>query len=244
MKYAIRLFPILFFLAGCVGLVRLSFENGRLVEQIDQLEAELGGMSIEDSDRVYMVEIETPDVPPEIASHVERVWQFRCYLPPGYSFMRTSGGGRVAKEGIYSSGGFSTSWSMPAPKAIHSLLTLCTRRKDGRFEAFYSFGGSSGTSSWNRFDPGRLDNTLVVQKLVSSDQGPRSFNQDTILPVLKIYDPSGSETVEVDGETLTTYPGGLILLCPKSRESELHQLRKGETPTEFDPSMVATEAGS
>ena len=49
--------------------------------------------------------------------------------------------------------------------------------------------------------------------------------------------------MEVAGKTITTYAGGLIVLCPKTRESVLNQLRGGETPSEFDPFWLATEVG-
>ncbi len=242
MKIVIRLFLLLASLAGLIALVRLSSDNHQLSDQIGQLEAELGRMSIDDADRVYLVEIDTPDVPPEVALHLKSVWQFRCYLPPGYDIMRFSGGGRVAKEGSYLAGGTGSGWSSPQPEAVHKLLTVSFQRKDDRWEAFYSFGGSSGTSSWGPFNPDRLDEALVVQKLVSSEQGPRSFDQDTILPLLKIYDPATAEDKEVGGKTITTYAGGLFALCPKSRASQFNQLLRGETPPDFDPSWIATEA--
>jgi len=242
MKLVVRLLTFFFLLAGGIVLIQLSIDNRELGAQINQLEAELGRMSIDDSDRVHLVEIEMLDVPPEVASHLERVWQFRCYLPPNYDFMRFSGGGRVAKEGVYQYGGFGSGWGSPHPEAIDQLLTVSFQKKDNRFEVFSAFGGSSGTSSWGGFDPDRIDDTLVVQKLVSSEQGPRSFDQDTILPLLKIYDPSSAEDKEVAGKTMTTYAGGMFVLCPKSRESEFNQLRRGETPVGFEPSWIATEA--
>ena len=242
MKYAMRLITLLLFLAGCIILMHLSNENSRLVAEVNQLEAELGRMSVEDADRVYVVEIEAPDVPPEIASHIERVWQFRCYLPPGYDFMQMNGGGRVTQQGVYISGGFSSSWGSPNREALHKLLTVSFQNKSDSLQVFYSFCGTGGTTSWSSFIPDRFD-ALIIQKLVRSDQGPRSFGQDTILPLLKIYDPITAEDMEVAGKTITTYAGGLIVLCPKTRESVLNQLRGGETPSEFDPFWLATEVG-
>ena len=122
MKFVVRLLTVLFLLAGGIVLIQLSIDNRELGDQIDQLEAELGRMSIDDRNRVHLVEIETPDVPPEVASHLERVWQFRCYLPPGYDVIRFSGGGRVAKEGVYLAGGYSSGWGSPGPVAIHQLF--------------------------------------------------------------------------------------------------------------------------
>ncbi|MGV3484369.1 MAG: hypothetical protein ACO1RT_08125 [Planctomycetaceae bacterium] len=241
MKIVIRLFILLACIAGVAWLIRLSNDNRQLSDQLDQLEAELGRMSIDDPKRVHLVEIDTPDVPPEVASHLERVWQFRCYLPAGYDVMRISGGGRVTKEGSYLDGGSNSGWGSPPSEATHKLLTVSFQRKDDRWNAFYSFGGSSGTSSWGGFNPDRFDETVVVQKLVSSEQGPRSFDQGTILPLLKVFDPTTAEAKEVAGKTLTTYAGGLIVLCPKSREPQFSQLLKGKTPVDFDPNWIATE---
>ena len=242
MKLVVRLFALMLLLAGGIVLNRLSIDNRELGDRIDQLEAELGRMSIVDSDRVHLVEIESPDVPPEVAAHVERVLQFRCYLPPGYDVIRFSGGGRVAQEGGYFAGGSSSGWGSPQKEGTHKLLTVSFQVKDNRLEVFNTFGGSSGTSSWESFASDRFDDALVVQKIVSSEQGPRSFDQDTILPMLRVYDPRSAEDKKVEGKTMTTYAGGLFVLCPKSRESEFSQLRLGKTPAEFDPSWIATVA--
>lgn len=242
MKLVVRLVAIFFLAAGGVVLTRLSLDNHELEEGIAQLEAELGRMQIDDSDRVYLVEIEAPDVPPEVASHLERVWQFRCYLPPGYDFIRVSGGGRVTKEGLYLEGGFGSGWGSPRPEAIHQMVTVSLQKKDDRLEAFHTFGGSSGTTTWGRFDPDHVDGSLGVKKIVSSEQGPRSFDQDAILPLLRIYDPNSAEDKQVAGKTITTYAGGLFVICPKSREREFDQLRRGEMPDKFDPGWIAREA--
>lgn len=242
MKLVVRLVAIFFLVAGGVVLTRLSLDNHELEEEIAQLEAELGRMQIDDTDRVYLVEIEAPDVPPEVASHLERVWQFRCYLPPGYDFIQFSGGGRIAKEGLYLDGGFGSGSGSPRPEAVHQIVTVSFQKKDDRLEASHTFGGSSGTTTWGRFDPDHVDEPLVVQKIVSSEQGPRSFDQDTILPLLRIYDPSSAEDKQVAGKTITTYAGGLFVLCPKSRLGAFDQLRRGEIANEFDPGWIAREA--
>jgi hypothetical protein len=240
MKLVVRLVAIILLVAGGFVLTRLSLDNHELEKEIAQLEAELGRMPIDDSDRVYVVEIEAPDVPPEVASHLVRVWQFRCYLPPGYDVIRFSGGGRVAKEGLYLDGGLSSGWGSPRPEAIHQMVTVSLQKKNDRLEAFHTFGGSSGTTTWGRFDPEHVDESLVVQKIVSSEQGPRSFDQDTILPLLKIYDPSSAEGKKVAGKTTTTYAGGLFVLCPKSRQGAFDKLRRGELPNAYDPGWIAT----
>lgn len=243
MKYAIRLLTILLFLAGCLGLGYLSKDNHRLAEEINRLEAELGRMSILDDTQVHLVEVESPNVPPEVASHVVQVWQFRCYLPPGYDYLQISGSGRVTKEGIYQSGGYSVTGGPPKSEAIHQLLTVSLHKSSDTLRAFYAFGGSSSITAWNGLDMEDLNN-MVVQKLVSSEKQPRSFDQDTILPLLKIYDPSTAEDNKVAGKSIATYAGGMIILCPKSREPEWKKLRLGETPDDFDPACIAMEAGN
>lgn len=240
MKIVFRMLTLVAFLAGIFFLVWLSIENRQLSAQLQRLEAEVGKMRIDDTNRVYLVEIDKPYVPPEVAPHVERVWQFRCYLPPGYDFLRHSGGGLVADKGCYFEGSSGTNWGSPQAEATHELMTVSFQRKGGRLEAFHSFGGSSGTCSWGRFFPDRMDKGLVVQKLVSSKQGPRSFDQVTILPVLKIFDSSTAGEKKVSANTVKTYSGGLFVLCPKSRELEFEQLVRGETPAGFDPNSIAT----
>ncbi len=239
MKYAIRLSTILMFLAGFSGLVYFSTENNRLAAEVDRLEAELGKMVIKDINLVHIVEIAAPEVPPEVASQIEGVWQFRCYLPPRYDFMKMSGGGQITSEGLYQSGGFSSSWGSPASTSVQSLLTVSFQKKGNRLNAFYSFSGSHGTTSWNNFNPDRLA-TMVVQKLVNSKKGPRSFDQDTILPLLKIYDPTTAKNIEIAGKSMITYEGGQFVLCPKSLDTCLQQLREGKTPQNFNPNWVAT----
>jgi hypothetical protein len=239
MKSTIRLLTTLMFLAVLSTLVYFLTENNRLAAELDRLEAELGKMVIKDVNRVHIVEIAAPDVPPEVASHIEGVWQFRCYLPKKYNYMQMTGGGRVTAEGLYQSGGFSSNWGSPPSTSIQSLMTMSFQKKDNRLVAFYSFSGSHGTTSWNNFNPDRLA-TMVVQKLVDSKKGPRSFDQDTILPLLKIYDPTTAKNKEIDGTSITTYEGGHFVLCPKSLESCLQQLREGKAPDSFNPNWVAT----
>ena len=240
MKTIIRFVTGLFFLTGILFLARLTRENSRLADDVSRLEAELGRLSIKDIDRVHIVAIKEPRVPAEVASHVQRVWQYRLYLPAGYDFLRMRGGGRVAEDGVYLQGGFSSGWGSPKPEATQTLFTISLSKDGDRTKAFVSVNESGGTASWNQLDPERLlGDDLVVQTLSNASQGSRSFDQDTILPILKVYDPKTAETKTIAGNEITTYAGGLILLCPKSRESEMDELRQGRVPDGFEPSWIA-----
>ena len=101
MALLVRLFTTLLLLAGGIVFVVQSIENRQLQSELNQLEAELGRMPIKDEDRVHIVEIASPDIPPEVAVHLRRVWQFRCNLPAGHSVQRFTGNGRITKDGLY-----------------------------------------------------------------------------------------------------------------------------------------------
>ncbi len=242
MKYAIRILTTLLFLASISCLVYLSIENHRSNEEVKRLEGELGKMEIRDTDRIHIVEIASPVIPPEIADHVDFVWQFRCYLPPNYQYVKLTGGGQVTKDGLFQLGGSSSSWGSPRSEPIHGLMTISIAKQRKSQQVYYSFCGSSSTTSWQGFDPDRVDK-LVVQKLVSSAEGARSFDQETILPLLKLYDPDTAKDTKLAGKSLTTYSGGMIVLYPKSLENEMNQLRRGETPPDFDLARIAKEVG-
>lgn len=240
MKMITRFVTALLFLTGIVSLAWLTRENNRLAHDVSRLEAEVGRLSVKDIDRVYIVAIKEPRVPPEVASHVQRVWQYRLYLPAGYDFMRMRGGGRVTEEGVYLQGGFSSGWSSPKPAATQTLVTISLNKDGDRTAAFFSVNASASTGSWNQLDPERiLSDDLVVQTLSNASQGSRSFDRDTILPLLKVYDPKTAEKKTIAGNEFTTYAGGLICLCPKSRQSEMDELRQGRVPDGFDPSWIA-----
>lgn len=240
MKTIIRFVTGLLFLTGILFLAWLTRENSRLADDVSRLEAELGRLSIKEIDRVHIVAIKEPRVPAEVASHVQRVWQYRLYLPAGYDFLRTTGGGRVAEDGVYLQGGFGSGSSSPKPEATQTLVSLSLSKNGDQTKGFFSINGSGGTTSWGRLDPERiLSDDLVVQTLANASQGSRSFDQDTILPLLKVYDPKTAEKKTIAGSEITSYAGGLIVLCPKSRKSEMDDLRRGRVPKGFDPSWIA-----
>lgn len=240
MKMLIRFVTAVLFLAGILFLGSLTLENTRLADDISRLEAELGRLSVKEIDRVHIVAIKEPRVPPEVASHVQRVWQYRLYLPKGYDFLEMSGGGRVVEDGLYLKGGFSSGWRSPMPEATQTLVSISLSHDGDRTQAFFSINGSTSTTSWSQFSPGQiLSDDLVVQTFVDASQGTQSFDQETILPLLKVYDRSTAEETTDAGNKITTYSGGLVLLCPKSREAELDELREGRVPKGFDPSWIA-----
>lgn len=241
MKLLVRILTLVVLIAGGVVLFRITRSNGRLSEEIRQLEAELGRIPINDPNRIHLIEIETPEVPPEVASRVQRVWQFRLYIPPGWDFARMSGSGRVAADGIYHNGSFSSGGCSPRSEVTQELLSISFQEQNGRLIAFSCFDGMSGTTSWNDFKPDQLNDSLVVQKLTARNQVPRSFDQDTILPVLKMYAPNTAQEKKIAGKSITTFAGGLFVLYPKSRQAEFDKLIKGETPSEFDPNWIASE---
>ncbi len=80
---------------------------------------------------------------------------------------------------------------------------------------------------------------MIVQQLVKSEKGSRSFKPDTILPLLKIFDSATAKDRFVAGQTIATVTGGQFVLCPKSRETDFRQLIKGQTPVGFDADSIA-----
>ena len=244
MKLAFRLLAVIIFLAGSIILARLSIDNRELENDIGRLEAELGRMSIVDVDRVHLVEIASPNVPPEVAPHVDRVYQFRCYLPAGYSILHINGGGRIAREGLYFSGGSITSWSTPSNEGVYKLLTISLQKRGDHWGAFTSFNGSTGRNEWGQHAAPVGGDTFVVETIVTSEGGPRSFDQDTILPILRAYNLDSAKEESIMGNAITTYDGGLFVLCPKSLESKFKQLKRGETPVDFDAKQIAAGASN
>ncbi|WP_148080319.1 hypothetical protein [Roseimaritima ulvae] len=226
------------FVAGIVTLIVLSRFNRELQRDVLQLEAELGRMSVEDPDKIHIVAIEDPVVPPEVAPYVDEIWQYRCYLPPGYDFRRMRGGGRLSDRGLYFQGGFSTSHSSPRSEPYHRLLTIGLQRQDEGVECFFSFGGSSSSGRWD-VQADLNGDELVVETLATPGGPAQSFDQDTILPLLRLYDPNTAEPKQIDGRTLTTYAGGIVVICPAKLEAEFAQLRQGKQPEGFEDSWIA-----
>ncbi len=239
MNRAFRLIAMLLLAISIVYLFRLTADNRQLSRQVQQLESELGRMPIDDPTLVHLVEIAEPEVPPEIKPHLVRVWQFRCYLPPNYDFRRFSGGGQISKVGFFVDGGMGSSWNSPSAEPIHQLLTVSLQKKQNHLELFYAFGGSSGTSGWGSLQASDPLPDLVVERLVDSRRGSRSFASDAILPLLRFFCPTTAKQKNVAGKTYTLFDGALFAFCPKSREAEFQQLVRGETPVGFDMNSVA-----
>ncbi len=203
-----------------------------------QLEAELGRMSIDDADKIHIVAIEDPTIPPEVAPYVDQLWQFRCYLPPGYDFQRMRGGGRLSDHGLYFRGGFSSGHSSPRSDPYHELLTISLHRKAEKVMCFVSLGGSISAATWDvQADLNSGD--LVVETLATPGGPAQSFDQDTILPILRVYDPTTAEEKDVGGQSITTYAGGIFVICPKKLAAEFDQLRQGKEPEGFEDAWIA-----
>ncbi|QDS96495.1 hypothetical protein FF011L_53070 [Roseimaritima multifibrata] len=236
----LRFLSLLAIAIGVVTLITATRSNRTLSDEVLKLEAELGRMSIDDVDKVYVVAIEDPAIPPEVAVNIDKVWQFRCYLPAGYDVSRFNAGGRVTDRGIFFQGGYSSGSSSGRTEPSQQLLTISLRQKEKNIECFTSFGGSSSTTTWNRLSAENSDwSDWVIKPLVAPGKPAQSFDQSTILTLLKIYDPNTGEEKQVDGESITTYQGGMFLLFPRSLQTELTMLRKGELPEDFNISHIA-----
>lgn len=240
MNRMIRILIVLPLAIGLVSLILTTRSSRRLSDDVRQLEAELGRISIDDENKVYFVAIKDPVIPPEVASHVECVWQFRCYFPAGYDYVKFMGNGRMTDAGVYVDGGFSSGWSSPDTKAVQERLTISLRRSGQSIESFFTLGGHTTTTSWNEVSATDLNSDeWVIQTLVTPGGSARSFDDDTILPILKIYDRTTKEEKQINGEATITYQGGLVVLCPKSQEAAFEKLHHGKQADNFEASQLA-----
>lgn len=226
--------------AGLVSLVFISRRNRELQDEIDQLEADLGRMEITDFRRIHLVEIKNPAIPPELAKQLNFICQYRCYIPSGYDANEFSGSGLVTEKGIYHSGSYGRAWRPSQQTPVQEIMTISISKKEDYWRIFFSYGGNSGSHSWRPSRPDLTPDQLVVQKLVNSETGAKSFTTDMILPLLKIYDPNTPVEKEIDGKKQTVYQGCITVLYPKNRDSDFQMLLNGVTPPQFDPSILAT----
>ena len=213
---------------GVGSTILYSIQNESLVAEIQQLETDLGVLDVEDPERVYFVAIEEPDVPAVIAEHAERVWQYRCYLPPKYDYSRFGGDGLVSADGFYCSGSGGASWSSPDPAAINKLMTISVTRKRERFELRVYLGNqqSGGSLRYRNLENLKLED-FVIEPVLASGQENCSFSRDDIIPILRIYDPASATEKVVAGRKRTTYSGALMLFCPASQKAATKSLRQG-----------------
>lgn len=224
---------------GLVSLFLLSSQNRMLQDEIDQLEADLGRLQITDFRHFHFVEIKNPAVPPELAQQLGFICQFRCYIPPGYDANEFSGSGLVTENGIYHSGSNGRAWRPAQKTPVQEIMTVSISKEEDYWRIFYSYGGTSFSHSWRPSSPDLTPDQLVVQKLVSSKTGSKSFHTDMILPLVKAYDPNTAVEKEIDGKKQTVYQGCVIVLYPKSRDADFQSLLNGITPPQFDPNKLA-----
>lgn len=215
------------FLLGSWQLVSYSNLNRALTAKIRHLETELGVLNIDDPSRVYFSTIEKPFLPDVIAEHVERVWQYRYYFPPGYEFKKSDGAGRIAADGFYWTGGTSTSWSSPSEVAIHKRMSISIRKNDKSYEIFIDYGGGTQSCRWRpKNSQANLDD-FVIEPVLVNDQRDCSYAQDEIIPIFRIYDPASAKEKKIGDRKITTYSGALAVIYPVSQEAKFKLLRQG-----------------
>jgi len=226
-------------IAGFVTAIKHTMENQSVASEIRQLEEELGVMHVTDPDRVYFVPIDNSKVPSVVADNVDRIWQFRYFLPAGYDWARFVGRGQLSAEGYYFSGGNSTGWSSPRPEAINKLLSITLTKKKKHIEIYSSF---SGTARFRPSDPNVNINELVVKPFLSLGDPARSFGPEEIIPLFKFYDPATAKEKIVDGQKLTVYSGATMVMFPKSQTTRFRSLREGrQMKSDEDPKETGLE---
>jgi hypothetical protein len=212
-------------IAGVVTAVMYSMENRSLAAEIQELEEELGVMRVVDTDRVYFVAIDNPKVPNIIVENVDRIWQFRYFLPAGYSVSHFAGDGRVTAEGLYFDGGSSSGWRSPLTEAINKRLSISLTKKEKHIEIYSSTGR---VTRWRPSDSDVSLEGLVIEPVVLPKAPARSFGPKEIIPIFKIYDPTSAKEKIVNGQKITTYSGVLMVMCPRSVEPRFKLLREGK----------------
>lgn len=213
-------------IAGFVMTIMETTKRQSVVNEIRQLEEELGVIRVTDPERCYFVAIDNSKVPDVIVENVDRIWQFRYFLPAGYDMCKHMAHGRIAAEGFYSNGGGSGGSSRPKPEAVNKRLAISLTKQKQHIKIDCSFGSSF---HWRPSDPDVDINKLVIKPVVSIGDSARSFGPKEIVPVLKIYDPASAKEKIVDGQKLTTYSGAYIAIHPRSQESRFQLLQKGKS---------------
>lgn len=213
-----------------------------MAAEVQQLETDFG-LDVRDADRVYFVAPEKLDVPAVILDNVERVWQYRCYLPPNYDFKRFRGHGLICADGYYCKGGRGMSHSSPKSTAVNERVTVSVTRKQdhfvlgGHFAISVCLGNRQdrGTLRCRDFENAKIED-FVIEPVLASGEKARSFGRDEIIPILRIYDPASADEKMVAGRKQMTYRGALLTFCPTSQLVKFESLRKGELITEPEAS--------
>lgn len=237
LKHLFRILVTGWLLIAGAWLIILNRGNRQLQRTIDRWEAEFGQLEVDDPTKVYLVATRILDIAPEIAPHVDHIWQFRYYFPAGYDFIRYRGSGRIGIDGVYHSKKLSSTWSSAATEPKRGLMVINISRHGAKERLFSSIVGVG--SSYQSLDRQMIGEASLTKTLVQPGEKARSFEPTTILPILRIYEPGSVKMELIGGEMMETYKGTVLLLCPKSRESEFDQLRKGQLPEGFNESWVA-----
>lgn len=224
-------------IAGFVTAIKHTMANQSVASEIRKLEEELGVMHVTDPERVYFVAIDNSKVPSVVTDNVDRIWQFRCFLPAGYGESDFTGDGQVAAEGFYHSGGASMGSSSPRSEAVNKLLSISLTKKKQYIEIYSSLGN---TTRFRTSDPYVNINELVIKPVVSLGDPERSFGPEEIIPLFKFYDPAKAKEKVVDGQKLTTYSGATLVMYPSSQAARFKLLREGR-PVKSDQDLEETD---
>ncbi len=228
-------------IAGFVTAIKHTMANQSVASEIKELEEELGVLRVTDPQRVYFVAIDNTKVPSVVADNVDRIWQFRFYLPAGYSKNDFAGSGRVAAEGFNFNGGSSVGSGSPSSETVNRLFAISLAKREKYIEIYSSLGN---TTHWRHPDPNVDINELVIQPVVSLGDPARSFGSEEIIPLFKIYDPASAKEKIVDGQKLTTFSGAILVMYPSSQANRFRLLRQGRSIKSIEMDEAAKETDS
>ncbi|HBE70992.1 MAG TPA: hypothetical protein DDW52_22835 [Planctomycetaceae bacterium] len=226
MKLSLQILAGLLIVGGIAYGVRIGGNNRDVAAEIAELESVVGRFEIENEDRVHIIAIENPQIAPEVRQRIDRVWQFAIYRPAGYD-CKLHCSQFVASDGVRGLHG-ELGVSPTNSDRSTDTLTVSLVELDDRLDFFYSFSGFSGTLRSYPVRQSANSDALVVKTLVGNREPARSFDRDTVLSILKVYDPNSPAEAEIAGDTADTFTWASFVLCPASREQEFEALSSGD----------------